>query len=51
MEVNSYFEVDYVSGDVTLSKAFDREKIQTYEFDIRAKDLGANALATNCKVN
>ncbi|XP_022597104.1 protocadherin-8-like, partial [Seriola dumerili] len=49
-EAARLFHVDPYSGDVTLKALVDFEKKRSYELNIRASDLGANSVPSNCKV-
>ncbi|KAJ1114946.1 hypothetical protein NDU88_003176 [Pleurodeles waltl] len=49
-EVRGLFKLDSRTGRLTLDGQVDFEIKQTYEFDVQAQDLGANPLATTCKI-
>ncbi|KAM4609453.1 protocadherin-8 [Polymixia lowei] len=49
-EATRFFSIDPRSGDVTLKALVDFEKKRSYEFDIKASDLGENSVPSTCKV-
>ncbi|XP_026788164.2 protocadherin-8 [Pangasianodon hypophthalmus] len=49
-EIKSTFDVDPVSGAVTLKSSVDFEARTSYELHIRAYDLGANSVPSTCTV-
>ncbi|XP_020317572.1 protocadherin-8-like [Oncorhynchus kisutch] len=44
------FNVDRISGAVTLKTLVDYEKQRSYELNIKASDLGRNSIPSTCKV-
>lgn len=50
-EIKSTFNVDPVSGAVTLKSSLDFEVRKSYELYIRAYDLGANSVPSTCTVS
>ncbi|KAM6985054.1 protocadherin-8 [Aplochiton taeniatus] len=49
-EAARIFNIDTYSGDVTLKALVDFEKKRSYELNIKAFDLGVNAVPSTCKV-
>ncbi|XP_051943056.1 protocadherin-8-like [Hippocampus zosterae] len=50
LEIRQLFKVDRKSGRLTLESPVDFESKNTYEFDVRATDLGPNPSPATCKI-
>ncbi|XP_056610160.1 protocadherin-8 [Triplophysa dalaica] len=48
-DVTRVFQIDLISGEVTLKDAVDYEKKKSYEFHIQASDLGTNSVSSTCR--
>ncbi|KAL0985561.1 hypothetical protein UPYG_G00158620 [Umbra pygmaea] len=49
-EAKSIFNIDRISGAVTLKTLVDYEKKRSYELNIEASDLGTNSIPSTCKI-
>lgn len=49
-DVQEYFDVDHVTGQLILTKALDRELIPQYQFKVKVEDRGSPALSSECDV-
>ncbi|XP_051565146.1 protocadherin-8-like [Myxocyprinus asiaticus] len=48
-EVTRVFQIDLISGEVTLKDFVDHEKKRLYELHIQASDLGPNSVSSTCR--
>ncbi|KAK9968894.1 hypothetical protein ABG768_027116 [Culter alburnus] len=48
-EVTRVFQIDLISGEVTLRDEVDYETKKSYELHIQASDLGANSVSSTCR--
>ncbi|XP_065107489.1 protocadherin-8 [Paramisgurnus dabryanus] len=48
-EVTRIFQIDLISGEVTLKDRVDYEKKKSYELHIQASDLGTNSVSSSCR--
>ncbi|XP_052005019.1 protocadherin-8 [Xyrauchen texanus] len=48
-EVTRVFQIDLISGEVTLKDFVDYEKKKSYELHIQASDLGQNSVSSTCR--
>ncbi|NP_571284.2 protocadherin-8 precursor [Danio rerio] len=48
-EVTRVFQIDLISGEVTLKDIVDYETKKSYELHIQASDLGANSVSSTCR--
>lgn len=49
-EVKGKFQIDPISGAVTLKSLVDFESARSYELNIQAYDMGLNSIPSTCKV-
>uniref|UniRef100_A0A8C1QW24 Protocadherin-8 n=1 Tax=Cyprinus carpio TaxID=7962 RepID=A0A8C1QW24_CYPCA len=48
-EVTRVFQIDLITGEVTLKDSVDYETKKSYELHIQASDLGANSISSTCR--
>lgn len=48
-DVTRVFQIDLISGEVTLKDTVDYEKKKSYELHIQASDLGTNSVSSTCR--
>ncbi|XP_073702234.1 protocadherin-8 [Garra rufa] len=48
-EITRLFQIDLITGEVTLKDSVDYETKKSYELNIQASDLGANSIASTCR--
>ncbi|CAM4599342.1 unnamed protein product [Leuciscus chuanchicus] len=48
-DVTRVFQIDLISGEVTLRDTVDYESKKSYELHIQASDLGSNSISSTCR--
>ncbi|KAL1267361.1 hypothetical protein QQF64_032724 [Cirrhinus molitorella] len=48
-EITRIFQIDLITGEVTLKDVLDYESKKSYELNIQASDLGANSVSSTCR--